>query len=150
MNDKEYRIIEDYWPLVICCTPVETNLEETDRYCKKMSALYERGTPMAWLNYVPRGIKNDRPSTRRIGEYMRETKEVGRELNAAIAYVSESTVLRFMIAGWVLMQPMTAPYACFPQMSEALAWLKATVRGKLELPAQLSATALDFAALSRA
>jgi hypothetical protein len=123
----------------------EQTLAELDRYIGRYNDVLKAGKPYIGINWMKRHTRN-RELARRMGQWMKDTDAVTKELVCGAAIITTSTTFRFLLSSVFLIKPMSCPYTVCASLSEADRFLRpvAALR-RLALPTVLRSPWQDCA-----
>jgi len=112
----------------------EQTLADLERYIAHYNEVHKAGKPYIGINWMKRYTR-DRELARRMGQWMKDTDAITRELVRGAAIITASTTFRFLLSSVFLVKPMNCPYTVCASLDEADRFLRpVAARCRLTLP----------------
>ncbi len=100
----------------------EQTASDLERYIDKYNAVLAAGKPYIGINWMKR-YSRDRDLARRMGQWMKDTDAVTKELVCGAAIITASGAFRFLLSSVFLIKPMSCPYTVCASLEEAARFL---------------------------
>jgi hypothetical protein len=115
----------------------EQTLADLERYIGRYNEVHKAGKPYVGINWMRR-YSRDRELARRMGQWMKDTDAVTRELVCGAALITTSTTFRFLLSSVFLIKPMSCPYTVCASLVEADRFLRpVAAQRRLVMPSVL-------------
>ena len=110
------------WPVVRLTASGSLSSPELEQILAQVTQLHARKQP--YVNLVDlRALEIDRSLAKPCGEWLRKNAKTIRGSCVAVAFVTESSMFRFLMTALHLVFPVPVPYTIFPSVAQAELWL---------------------------